>query len=420
MEWAGPMAQQVLNYMPMNSAANQHKGKMRAGQVQVYLDNAATSFPKPEPVVAAVRECLGQSLTVARSTHLAAFRGDEVLRRCRVKLARFFGAAAPEEMVYTYSATDGLNMALYGMVKPGGHVIVTPLEHHSVMRPLHHMRSDSGVSWTVLPADESGVVDPEDVRTAVKPDTCCVVINWISNVTGTMQPVAEIGRITRELGLPYLVDAAQGTGTHPVDVQAIGCDVMAQPAHKALFSLPGMGVLYVRRDAGLKPWRIGGTGYRSDMVTQPDVPPIKYESGTVNVPGIVGLDAAMDWFESVGVEKVREHCAGILERLIGGLEEIDRVKIIGPPPGRGRGFVVSFVVDDSAGAAVDPLVVSQVLAEKYGISTRAGLHCAPPAHHHFGTYERGGTVRFSVSYFTTVEEVDYALGAVRDVVAGLG
>lgn len=406
--------------MRMNAAGIQRSDNAPSKRPPVYLDNAATSFPKPERVITAVRECLGQSLTVARSTHLASFRGDEVLKRCRVKLARFFGAAEPEEMIYTYSATDGLNMALYGMVKPGGHVIVSPLEHHSVMRPLHHMRADTGVSWTVLPADINGVVDPEDVRSAVKPNTCCVVINWISNVTGTMQPVAEIGRITHELGLPYLVDAAQATGTHPVDVQAIGCDVMAQPAHKALFSLPGMGVLYVRRDAGLKPWRIGGTGYRSDLLTQPDVPPIRYESGTVNVPGVVGLDAAMDWFEPVGVETVRGHCAALVERIIDGLGELERVKLIGPPPGCERGFVVSFVVDDSAGAAVDPLVVSQVLAEKYSISTRAGLHCAPPAHHHFGTYERGGTVRFSVSYFTTVEEVDYALGAVRDVVAGLG
>ena len=386
----------------------------------VYLDNAATSYPKPPRVIMAIRDCLDKSLTVARSTHAAQFRGDEVLKRCRVKLAKFFGAKAPEEMVYTYSATDGLNIAINGLVKPGSHVVVTPLEHHSVMRPLHHLREEAGVSWTVPPTGADGVVHPEAVKAAVKPETSCVIVNWVSNVTGTVQPVAEIGEVVKGLGLPYIVDAAQATGTHPVDVQAIGCDVMAQPAHKALMSLPGMGVLYVNKDMPLKPWRIGGTGYRSDLLTQPEDLPVRYESGTVNVPGVVGLDAAMDWFEEVGIELVQAHCAALVAKLIDGLQAIGGVTVIGPEASLNRGFVVSFVVDDRAGSPIDPLTVSQVLAGQYGVSTRAGLHCAPPAHHKFGTYERGGTVRFSVSYFTSPEDVDYALKAVRETVAELG
>lgn len=318
-------------------------------------------------------------------------------------------------MIYTYSATDGLNLVLNGLVKPGGHVIVSPLEHHSVMRPLHHMRERLGATWTELPAGADGVVEPDAVRRAVRPDTCLVAINWVSNVTGVMQPAAAIGAVARELGLPYVVDAAQATGTHPVDVQAVGCDAMAQPAHKALFSLPGLGVLYLRRGLDLPPWRIGGTGYRSDLLMQPEEWPMRYESGTPNVPAIVGLDAAMDWFEATGVERIEAHCAELLARLHAGLSETPRVRVIGPPPGRARGFVISFALDDALGAAVDPLVVSQALAERHGISTRAGLHCAPAAHHHIGTYGRGGTVRFSVSYFTTAEQVEYALAAVRDV-----
>ncbi len=386
----------------------------------VYLDNAATSYPKPPAVTRAVRECLGHSLTVARSTHLAPFRGDEVLRRCRVKLARFFGTAAPEEMIYTYSATDGLNMVLSGLARPGGHVVTTPLEHHSVMRPLNHLRERIGLSWTELPADGDGVVDPDSVRAAVTPETCMVVINWVSNVTGTMQPAAAIGEVVRGLGLPYVIDAAQATGTHPVDVQELKCDAMAQPGHKALMSLPGMGVLFLSRELDLPPWRIGGTGYRSDLVTQPVERPMRYESGTVNVPGIVGLDAALDWFEETGVATIQSHCAALMERLYAGLSEIERVQVIGPPPGLERGFVLSFTLDDRQGSAVDPLTVSQVLAEQYGISTRAGLHCAPTAHRHFGTLQRGGTVRFSVSCFTSEAEVDYALNAVREVAAELG
>jgi len=395
-----------------------------------YLDNAATTYPKPPEVIAAVRACLDQSLTVQRSTVPtalrgqggdggAAFRGDEVLRRCRAKLARFFGARFPEEMIYTYSATDGLNIAINGVIRPGGHVIITPLEHHSVMRPLHHLRERLGVSWSELPADEMGVVDPDDVPRLVRRDTCAVIVNWVSNVSGTLQPVAEIGRWTRELELPYIVDGAQYTGTHPIDMQQAGCDACAQPAHKALFSLPGLGVLYVRREFDMQPWRIGGTGYRSDLVMQPDERPMRFEAGTPNVPAIVGLDAALDWFEQVKVENIQLHCAALIERLIAGLAEIPRVAVIGPPPSLERGFVVSFTLDDASGAPVDPLVVSQVLAERFGISTRAGLHCAPTAHHHFGTLKRGGTVRFSVSYFTTPQQVEYALSAVREVAAEL-
>jgi cysteine desulfurase family protein len=380
-----------------------------------YLDNAATTYPKPPEVVAAVRACLDQSLTVARSTHAGAFQGDAVLRRCRAKLARFFCAAQPEEMIYTYSATDGLNIALNGFIKPGGHVIVSPLEHHSVMRPLHHLRQRLGVSWSELPAGADGVVDADDVARLARQETCLIAINWVSNVTGVMQPVADIGRMARELGVPYLVDAAQATGTHAVDVEAIGCDAMAQPAHKALFSLPGLGVLYVRRGADLAPWRIGGTGYRSDLVMQPKERPMRYESGTPNVPAIVGLDAALDWFAATGVARIEQHCAELIAVLHEGLSAIPRVRVIGPPPDTQRGFVISFTLDDASGKPIDPLVVSQALAERYRISTRAGLHCAPTAHHHIGTYERGGTVRFSVSYFNNVEQVEYALRAVAEV-----
>jgi selenocysteine lyase/cysteine desulfurase len=227
--------------------------------------------------------------------------------------------------------------------------------------------------------------------------------------------VAEIGAVARELGLPYIVDAAQWTGSHAVDVQAVGCQAMAQPGHKALMSLPGMGVLYLSNELDLPPWRIGGTGYRSDLVTQPEERPMRYESGTVNVPGIVGLDAALDWFAGTGIENISAHGAELVARLIDGLAEVPRVKVIGPPASPERGFVVSFTLDDGAGAPVDPLAISQILAEQYGISTRAGLHCAPPAHRHFGTLERGGTVRFSVSYFTTPDQIEYALRAVREI-----
>jgi cysteine desulfurase family protein len=385
-----------------------------------YLDNSATSHPKPPQVIQAVRDALDHSLTVARSTHNAEFRADRVLARCRTKLAKFFGAEQPEEIIYTYSATDGLNIALNGLVRPGGHVIVSPLEHHSVMRPLYHMHDATGVEWSEIPAGADGVVDPEAIRSLVRPATCLIALNWISNVSGTMQPAAEIGRIAAELGLPYLIDAAQVTGTHRVDVAELGCDAMAQPGHKALMTLPGMGVLYVRRGAPLSPWRIGGTGYRSDLVRQPEDLPMRYESGTPNVPAIVGLDAAMDWFDEVGIDSIQQKCFELTDLLHAGLMAIPGVTPIGPPPSLDHGHLVSFTVDDSAGSPIDPLVFSEALAERHRITSRAGLHCAPTAHRHFNTFDRGGTVRFSVSYFTTPEEIDYALACVREVAAGLG
>ncbi len=385
-----------------------------------YLDNSATSYPKPPQVIQAVRDCLSHSLTVARSTHNAEFRADQVLARCRAKVANFFGAAHPEEIIYTYSATDGLNIALNGLVKRGGHVITTPLEHHSVMRPLHHMRDNAGVEWSELPAGSDGVVDPGALKGLVRDNTCLIALNWVSNVSGTMQPAAEIGRIARELGIPYLIDAAQATGTHPVDVQELQCDAMAQPGHKALMTLPGMGVLYVRKGLELAPWRIGGTGYRSDLVHQPEEVPMRYESGTPNVPAIIGLDAAMDWFAETGIDSIARRCFTLTQQIWDGLQQIPGVTTIGPPPALNRGHLVSFVIDDAEGLPIEPLVFAEALAQRHRITSRAGLHCAPTAHRHFGTYDRGGTVRFSVSYFTTEDEIDYTLSCVREVAAGLG
>lgn len=402
---------------PLTTAAPDSRGAEAGAGRLVYLDNAATSFPKPAAVVDAVREALSHSLTVQRSNHNAPFRADEVLRRCRVKLMRFFGAQHPEEMIYTYSATDGLNLALSGMVKAGGHVLVSPLEHHSVMRPLHAMAQSRGISFESLPADSNGVVDPESIRRLRRDNSCLVAVNWISNVSATVQPVARIGEICRELELPFLVDASQASGSHCVNLQAIGCDVLAQPAHKALFSLPGMGVLYVRRDLELPAWRIGGTGYRSELPEQPLERPMRFESGTPNVPGIIGLDAALDWFEATGIDAVAARCAALTQRLANGLRVIPGLVLIGPWSSEvplERGHLLSFTLDSADGRRADPLVLGQILSSHYGISCRAGLHCAPTAHSFFGTLDRGGTLRLSVGYFNTEEEIDYAVASISE------
>ncbi|MEZ5338371.1 MAG: aminotransferase class V-fold PLP-dependent enzyme [bacterium] len=391
------------------------KGKeMEQGRAApVYFDNAATSYPKPPQVVEAVRACLDQSLTVARSTHRAAFRADDVLRRCRARLAGFFGAQAPEEIIYTYSSTDSLNLALNGLVAHGSHVLVSPLEHHSVMRQLQHRRRKGQLEFDVLPADASGLVDPAAIRGLLRPETSIIIINWISNVSGVMQPAAEIGAIAAGAGIDYLLDASQAAGSHSIDVTRLQCTAMALPAHKAMMSLPGMGLLYLDRRREIEPWRIGGTGHRSELLFQPEERPHRYESGTPNVAGIIALDAAMDWFEQTGMAEISRVCCARTTALLVGLAGIPGLTLIGPPASPDRGWVVSFTV-----AGVDPIVFSEVLSSEFGISTRPGLHCAPSAHAHYGTLEQGGTVRLSVGYFTTEAEVEYCLSSIRQVSAG--
>ncbi|MCB1219373.1 MAG: aminotransferase class V-fold PLP-dependent enzyme [Planctomycetales bacterium] len=391
----------------------QPEGVQSSSVQSAYFDNAATSYPKPPGVVAAIRDCLDQSLTVARSTHRAPFRADDVLRRCRSRLSSYFGGSAAEEIIYTFSATDSLNIAINGLVPDGSHVLVSPLEHHSVMRPLHHRRRAGRVEFDVLPADSLGYVDIDSIRSLLRPETRCIIINWVSNVSGVMQPAAEIGRIASELGIDFLLDASQAGGSHPIDVQQLACTAMTMPGHKSMMSIPGTGILYLRRDREIEPWRIGGTGHRSELLFQPEERPHRYESGTPNVAGIVGLDAAMDWFEQTGIENISTHSKAITSCLWDGLSAIDGISLIGPSPQHPRGSVISFTVD-----GIDPIAFSEVLSSHFGISTRPGLHCAPSAHRHYGTLDSGGTVRLSVGYFTSEAEVDYCLSSIAEALAG--
>ena len=397
--------------------ANMEQQHMEQGQgsrpANIYLDNAATSFPKPESVVEAIRSCLGHSLTVARSTHMAEFRADDILRRCRARLAAFINASVAEEIVFTYSATDGLNLAINGLLPQGAHAIVSPLEHHSVMRPLYHRQRSGLAEFSVLPADPAGLVDPAAIHSLLRPETSCIIINWISNVSGVVQPVQEIGRLARELGIPLLIDASQAAGSHAIDVQALGCTALVMPGHKAMMSIPGTGILYLDRECELPPWRIGGTGFRSELLYQPEERPQRYESGTPNVAGIIGLDAALDWFAATGMDVVSARCRELTGLLAQGLSNVEGIRLIGPGAAARRGCVLSFSVN-----GVDPLAFSEVLASQFGISTRPGLHCAPSAHKHYETLESGGTVRLSTGFFTTEADIELSLQAIQETVAG--
>ncbi|MDI7250633.1 MAG: cysteine desulfurase [Bacillota bacterium] len=376
----------------------------------VYLDNAATSFPKPESVYRAVDSFLRSSGNPGRGGHALARLAEEAVEAVRLRVARFFHLPSPERVIFTLNATDALNMAIKGYLRPGDHDITTSLEHNSVARPLQSL-SERGVRVTRVTCDQQGLLDLEALDKAITPTTRLVVLTWASNVVGTLQPVPEVARICRRHGVKLLVDAAQAAGHIPIDVQAVGVDMLAASGHKGLMGPPGTGLLLLAPDVDLAPCREGGTGVASHLATQPHFYPQRLESGTPNTAGIVGLGAGLQFLTQVGVDRVAEHEAQLTEALWEGLASVPSVALYGPPGSRGRAALLSFNVE-----GWDPVEVATVLDQSFGIACRAGLHCAPWAHQALGTFPTG-TVRFSVGYFNTMQDVEQAVHAVKAIVA---
>ena len=379
----------------------------------IYLDNAATSCKKPEAVYraadAALRTCSGNP---GRSGHALSLAAGRVVEQARLSCARLLGAARAEEICFGSNATDALNLAIHGLVRPGSHVITSALEHNSVARPLHALRRQ-GVEVTVLPTSEQTGVRPEDVAAAIRKDTALVVLTHCSNVTGTLNDVAAVGAVCRAAGVPFLVDAAQSAGNRPIDVQKLNIDLLAFPGHKSLLGPQGTGGLYVRGGLTLEPLKQGGTGSFSELLDQPEHGPSRYESGTLNVPGLAGLSAAIDFLQETGVETVCARERQLTQRLLTGLWQIPGVRCFGPEPGAERGAVVSITI-----VGTEPQEAAMLLDSAFGIAVRAGLHCAPLAHRLLGTLEQGGTIRLSPNYFTTDEEIDRSLEAVEAIAKG--
>ena len=380
---------------------------------RIYLDNAATSWPKPDSVSAAVDAYQRASgMAVGRG---AARRGAELQRvvdRCRQRAARLLGAESAERIIFTFNGTDGLNLALHGLLAPGDHVVTCVMEHNSVLRPLRELKERIGIDVTYISADGSGQVDPDTFRAALTPRTKLVALLHASNVTGAIQPVAEVGRIAKEAGALFLVDAAQSAGHLPIDLAQLPADVLACSGHKGLLGPLGTGLLYVRPgvEQQLRSVRQGGTGSQSEDDHQPDFLPDKYESGNHNAPGIVGLEAGLAWIEERGVESLRAHEMALTQRLRDGLSGVPGVRLYGPSDPALRTGVVSLTID-----GMEPQDVAAILDETFGIEVRSGLHCAPRAHQAIGTFDGGGTVRLSVGAFTTEVEVDAALSALREL-----
>ena len=379
----------------------------------IYLDNAATSFPKPECVYTAIdRYQRGNGRPVGRGSTDAAIELQRVVDRCRLRAAELLGAEAKEQVVFTFNCTDSLNTILHGFLRGGDHVVSSEAEHNSVLRPLRHLERTRGIDVSLVEIDEAGFFRAEDVAAAVRPETKLIVLQHASNVTGAIQPVEAVGEFARQRGIAFAVDAAQTAGHLPIGVQQLNADFVACAGHKGLLGPLGTGLLYIApgRESELTPLRQGGTGSRSELDTQPDTMPDRFESGNHNAPGIVGLDAALGWLSERGIDAVRKHEFALTEQLVVGLREIPSLRIFGHEDSSRHTGVVSVV---SELYSSDEL--ASLLSGYFQIDTRAGLHCAPLMHRRLGTIEQQGAVRFSVGVHNTADEIDAALDALRQV-----
>ncbi len=377
--------------------------------MMIYLDNAATSRPKPPEVLQAMNDyMINVCANSGRSGHRLAIEASRIVYNAREELAKLFNIGDPLQIVWTLNATEGINTALQGILHPGDHVITSGMEHNSVLRPLRALEN-LGVDVTVVQCSQQGFLDPSDVKSAINKNTKMIVLNHASNVTGSIQPAEDIGRIAIEHELIFMLDAAQTTGAYPIDAQNLNIDLLAFSGHKSLYGPVGTGGLYIREGIDLNPLKYGGTGSRSDEEYQPDFMPDKFESGTLNIVGIAGLGAGVKFVLSEGVDNIRKKERELTQRLIDGLIAIQKVTVYGDFNAKNQVGVVSFNVD-----GLSPSEVSLYLEEEFNILCRSGLHCSPSAHKTIGTFP-DGTIRLSLGIFNTENDVDVVVNAVRKI-----
>lgn len=384
--------------------------------MQIYFDQAATSYPKAPGVAKAMAGYItGTGANINRGSYGAAGDAAMVVLETREKLCRLFGFDDPEYAVFTPGNTYALNQVLFGCLQPGDHVITSSMEHNAVMRPLHLQRS-RGVTYTCVANDSQGRLDPGDIQEAILPNTRLVVLGHASNVSGALVDLAAIGRICHQAGIPLCVDAAQSAGHIPIDFAKLGLSALCVPGHKGLRGPQGIGALLLDPGfaKGLAPLVLGGTGSQSDSLVMPVNYPDHLEAGTLNLPGIYGLSAALDYLLGQDMAALHQAEMALCQQFLEGLVGLDGVRIIGPVDTKDRLAVVSldFVGKDNA-------LVTDWLLMHAGLCLRCGLHCAPMAHKTLGSYP-GGTVRFSFNHSNTSQQVEVALQAVRDCVGEMG
>lgn len=374
----------------------------------IYLDNAATTLHKPPQVAEAVKQAILTAGNAARGAHGASMQASRTVFETRQKLARLLGCPQADHVVFTANSTMALNIAIQGILSPEDHAISTDLEHNSVLRPLYALQ-EQGMALDLVQADRQGNIRYEDFAPLFRPNTRAVVCTHASNLTGNMLDIARIAEIAHEHGALLIVDASQTAGTVPIDMTALGVDVLCFTGHKGLMGPQGTGGLCIRPGVDIRPLLRGGSGVHSFDRHQPEAYPTRLEAGTLNSHGIAGLDAAADYLLEAGVEAIHQKEQALMRRFYEGVRHIGGVTVYGDFTAPQRAAIVALNIRD-----YDSAEISDVLSADYGIATRPGAHCAPRMHEALGTV-RQGAVRFSFSVFNTEEEVDAAIAAVADL-----
>lgn len=375
----------------------------------IYLDNAATTYPKPKTVYQNVMKAMIEyGANPGRGSHAMAIEGARVIYETRELLAQLVNLDDPMKVIFTFNATDGLNQGIKGVLNFGDHVITTTMEHNSVLRPIKELEK-YGVENTIIQCSPDGMVNVEDIKAAIKGNTKMVVTTHVSNLTGTIMPVEEIGQLCKEKEILYLVDASQSAGVLDIDMKKFNIDMLAAPGHKGLLGPQGTGVLLINCDAELKQLKEGGTGSESSNMLQPNFYPDKLESGTHNLPGIAGLNAGIKYILSNGTKSIYSHEKKLLDIFIKEMKKNDKIEIYGPEDINFRCGVVPINIK-----GIDSSEVAFRLDTEYNIAVRPGLHCAPLAHKTIGT-EKIGAVRFGVGPFNNTTDIMTAVKALNEI-----
>jgi len=379
----------------------------------IYFDNAATSWPKPSQVLEAITKFMNEiGANPGRSGYQLSIEAARIIYEARESLAKLFNFNDPSRIIFTLNATESINLALKGLLKPNDHVITSSMEHNSVMRPLRQLEKH-GIELSIIPCSSEGYLDPDDLKRRIKPNTKMIILNHASNVIGTILPIREVGQIAKKHNIIFLVDAAQAAGAYSIDVNRDSIDLLAFTGHKSLYGPQGTGGLVIGpriKEDEMIPLKHGGTGSRSEFEEQPDFLPDRFESGTPNTVGIAGLLAGVRFVIEKGVDKIRQHEVKLTQKLIYGLKDFQKIHIYGSENIEERTSTISFNIE-----GLSPSNVAFRLEKEFGILSRAGLQCAPSAHRTIGTFP-DGTVRFSLSYFNNEDQIEKGIEAIRDLI----
>jgi cysteine desulfurase family protein len=382
-------------------------------EVMIYLDNAATTFPKPKSVINKMVDCMTRyCANPGRSSHAMAIEGAKLIYETRELVAQLFNFDDPMRVIFTYNATDSLNMAIKGFLQQGDHVITTSMEHNSVLRPIHQLRT-IGVENTIVQCNNEGLININDIEMAIKSNTKLIVTTHVSNLTGSIFPISEIGKLCKKYNIAYLVDAAQSAGVLDIDMKQYNIDMLAAPGHKGLLGPQGTGVLLVGKNVDLRQLKEGGTGSESSNLSQPNFYPDKLESGTPNLPGIAGLNAGIYYILNKGLKSIYSHEKKLLDLLIDELSKNAKIEIYGPKDKNQRCCVLPLNIK-----GMDSSELAFVLDNQYNIAVRPGLHCAPLAHKSINT-QSIGAIRLSVGPFTKRQEIIYTINALNEISKGI-